>query len=116
MVSQSHDQYSLSHTRELIVNDVTLAIDQMGEARLALEAAQNSYDLAQKLLNADQRKYELGTETIFFVLDSQTRLSQADQTLLSTQIGMQIARATLAHATGDMLAPYQVQIRDEFAK
>ena len=116
LVSQSHDRYTQSHTEEQIVNDVTLAIDQMGEARRALEAAQTSYDLAQKLLNADQRKYELGTETIFFVLDSQTRLSQAEQTLLSTQIGVQIARATLNHATGDMLAPYQVQIRDEFTR
>jgi outer membrane protein len=116
LVTQSHDQYNLRQAKELIVNDVTLAIDQMQEARMALEAAENSYDLAQKLLSADQRKYELGTETIFFVLDSQTRLSQAEQTLLSTQIAVQFARATLDHATGDILEPYGVLIRDQLLK
>jgi len=116
LVAQSRDQYNLRQAKEQIVNDVTLAIDTMAEARMALEAAENSYDLAQKLLSADQRKYELGTETIFFVLDSQTRLSQAEQILLQTQVGMQLAQANLNHATGDILEPYHVQINNNFSK
>jgi outer membrane protein len=116
VVTRSHDLYNMRRTKEQIVNDVTLAIDQMAQARLGLEAAENSYDLAQKSLAADQRKYELGTETIFFVLDSQTRLATAEQTLLSAQIGMQIARANLNHATGDILEPYRVQIKDTFSR
>jgi len=108
--------YSARQTKEEILRDVTLALAQMDEARLALEAARTSYDLAQKSLSADQRKFELGAQTNFFVLDSQTRLAQADLTLLQTQIGMQIARATLSHATGDILDPYHVQIIDQFSK
>jgi outer membrane protein TolC len=116
LVAQSHDLYSKNQTKEQIVHDVTLALDQMEQARSALEAAQTSYDLAKKSLGADQRKYELGAQTNFFVLDSQTRLAQAELVLLQTQIGMQIARATLSHATGDILEPYHVQIRDQFSK
>jgi outer membrane protein TolC len=116
LVTQSHDLYSTRQTKEQILHDVTLALDQMEEARSALDAAQSSYDLAQKSLAADQRKYELGAQTNFFVLDSQTRLAQAELVLLQTQIGMQIARATLSHATGDILEPYHVQIRDQFSK
>lgn len=116
LVSQSRDLYNARQTKEQVVNDVTLAIEQMAKVRMALEAAKNSYDLAQKSLAADQRKYELGTGTIFLVLDSQTRLAQAAQALLSAQIGIQIAQATLNHATGDILEPYHVQINDQFSK
>lgn len=116
LVAQSRDLYNARQAKEQIVNDVTLAIEQMAQVQMALEAAKNSYDLAEKSLAADQRKYELGTGTIFLVLDSQTRLAQAAQALLSAQIGMKIARATLDHATGDILEPYHVQINDNFSK
>jgi outer membrane protein len=116
LVTQSHDQYNLRQSKEQIVNDVTLAIDTVEQARMALDAAETSYDLAQKSLAADQRKYELGTQPIFFVLNSQTLLATAEQALLSAQIGIQVARANLNHATGDLLGPYQVQINDEFSK
>ncbi len=116
LVAQSRDLVNSRLTKEQILHDVTLAIDDMEQARSALEAAQSSYDLAQKSLAADQRKYELGAETNFFVLDSQERLAQADLVLLQTQIGMQIARATLSHATGDILEPFHVEIRDQFSK
>jgi outer membrane protein len=116
VVNRSRDQYNLRQTKEQIVNDVTLAIDTMEQASMALDAAKTSYDLAQKSLAADQRKYELGSETLFVVLDSQTKLAAAEQTLLSAQIGMQLARATLDHATGDILEPYHVQISDQFSK
>ena len=59
---------------------------------------------------ADQRKFELGAETNFFVLDSQTKLAQAELVLLQTQVNYQIALAALGHATGNLLDPYQVQI------
>jgi len=39
-------------------------------------------DLAQKDLAAERRKYELGSEPIFFVLNAQTGLAQAELNLL----------------------------------
>jgi outer membrane protein TolC len=116
LVARSRDLYNSRLTKEQILHDVTLAVDDIEEARMAMEAARSSYDLAQKSLTADQRKYELGAETNFFVLDSQERLAQAELVLLQTQIGMQIARATLSHATGDILEPYRVEIKDQFSK
>ena len=116
LVARSRDLYNSRLTKEQILHDVTLAIDDMKQAKSALEAAQSSYDLAQKSLTADQRKYELGAETNFFVLDSQERLAQAELVLLQTQIGLQVASATLSHATGDILEPYHVQIKDQFSQ
>src|SRR5271154_6247689 len=98
--------------QEQITEEVSLAIHQLEEAKLALEAGKVSFDLAQKSLAADQRKYELGAETNFFVLDSQTKLAQSELDLLQTQINYQIARATVDRATGSLLEPYHVQIAE----
>jgi outer membrane protein TolC len=67
-------------------------------------------DLAKKSLTADQRKFELGAETNFFVLDSQSRLANAELILLQTRILYQLALAGIQHASGDLLAPYHLQV------
>ncbi len=112
LVAQSHDRYSSRQIREQITRDVADAVVQLNQAKLALEAAKSSYGLAQKSLQADQQKYELGAETIFFVLDSQSRLAQAESVLLQTEVSYQVALASLNWATGDNLSPWSIQIRD----
>ena len=61
---------------------------------------------------AEQRKYQLGSGTIFFVLEAQTELATAQQTLLQSEISYQLAIAAVDHATGELLEPYQVQIAE----
>jgi outer membrane protein TolC len=112
LVARRHDLYTSRITREEIVQQVKDAVHLMEEAKLTLAAGKTSLDLAQKSLAADQRKYELGAETNFFVLDSQTKLAQSELDLLQTQINYQIARATLDRATGSLLEPYHVQIAE----
>lgn len=112
LVARRRDLLAGQQTREQIVRQVNDSVHQLQEAKLTLEAGQTSYDLAQKSLAADQRKYELGAETNFFVLDSQTRLAQAELDLLQTRINYQLAKATVEHATGALLDDYQVKIAD----
>jgi len=47
---------------------------------------------------------------VFFVLDAQTQLAQAELNLIQAQINYQLAVAQLDHATGDLLEHHQVQI------
>jgi outer membrane protein TolC len=110
LVTRTRDLYSGRQTQEQITREVTDTVNQLAEAKLALTAGASSFELAQKSLAADQRKYELGAEDNFFVLDSQTRLAQAELVLLQTQINYQIAVASVGHATGNLLSPYQVKI------
>jgi outer membrane protein TolC len=110
LVSRTRDLYSDRQIREQLIREVNNAVRQLEEAKLALAAGTASFDLAQKSLTSDQRKYELGAETNFFVLDSQTKLAQAELVLLQTQINYQIALASVGHATGDLFSPYQVRI------
>src|SRR5271156_5307770 len=112
LVARRHDLYTSQITREQIVQQVKDSVHLLEEAKLTLAAGKTSLELAQKSLAADQRKYELGAETNFFVLDSQTKLAQSELELLQTQINYQIARATVDRATGSLLEPYHVQIAE----
>jgi len=65
---------------------VTRAVHALEEAKLTMEAAKVAVDLARDTLRADERKYELGAEAVFFVLDAQTQLAQAELNLIQAQI------------------------------
>ena len=110
LVSRTRDLYTGGQVREQITREVHDAIHQLDEAREALAAGTTSFELAQKTLTSEQRKYELGAETNFFVLDAQTRLAQAELILLQTQVNYRIALAAVGHSTGDLLSPYHLQI------
>jgi outer membrane protein TolC len=112
LVSRTHDLYSGGQIREQITREVRDAVHQLDEAKLALAAGTTSFELAQESLTSEQRKFELGAETNFFVLDAQTKLAQAELILLQTQVNYRIALAAVGHSTGDLLGPYHVQIAE----
>ena len=90
--------------------EVTNAVHSLEEAKLTMEAAKVAVNLAQESLHADERKYELGAEPVFFVLDAQTQLAQAELNLIQAQVSFQIAVAQVDHATGDLLEHHHVEI------
>ena len=112
LVARHRDLYSQQQVREQITFDVNNSVHQLEEAKLTLEAGKTALDLAEKTLSADQRKYELGSETIFFLLDSQTRVANARASLLQAQIDYQNAVSAVDYATGSLLDAYQVQIAE----
>jgi outer membrane protein len=110
LVAKTRDLYIQRQTAEQITREVADVANQLNQAKLGLSAAIVSVDLARKTLAADQRKFELGAETNYFVLDSQERLAQAELVLLQSQVGYQTALAAVRHATGGLIEPYRVQI------
>ncbi|HTU36021.1 MAG TPA: TolC family protein [Candidatus Acidoferrum sp.] len=110
LASQRADLYSDRLLHEQITLDVTNAVNSLDGSERSMEAAKVALDLAQKTLQADQHKYELGAETVFFVLEAQTELTQAEQTLVQTQVNYQDAAAQVDHDTGNLLTRYAVQI------
>ena len=110
--SRRRDQYRERQTNQNITLEVTNAVHALEQAKLSMEASKVALDLAQKSLRADERKYELGAETVFFVLDSQIVLAQAELNLIQAQVNFQVAVAQVDHATGDLLDHHHVQILD----
>ena len=106
------DQYQERQTNQAITLEVTNAVHSLEEAKLTMEAAKVAADLARDTLHADERKYELGAEPVFFVLDAQTQLARAELNLIQAQVNFQLAVAQLDHATGDLLDHHHVQINE----
>ena len=110
LVSRRNDLYNERQLREQVTLDVSNAVHQLEQAKLTIVAGQESLDLAKKTMAAEQRKYELGDSTNFLVLEAQTEVAAAEQSLLQAEVGYQRAVAGLDHATGELLEPYHVQI------
>ena len=110
LVGRSRDQYQERRTHQSITLEVTNAVHSLEQAKLSMEAARVAESLAVDTLHADERKYELGAEPVFFVLDAQTQLAQAELNLIQSQVNFQLAVAQLDHATGDLLDHHHVQI------
>ena len=110
LVTQRGDQFRQARTTQTVNLDVTNAVHQLEQSKLTLEAAKVSRDLAQKSLQAEERKYQLGSSTVFFVLDAQTQLAQAEFALAQAQTSYQTAVAGIEHATGKLLERHQVKL------
>jgi outer membrane protein len=112
LVSRRRDQYQERATNQNITLDVTTAVHALEAAKLGMEAAKVAVDLAKDTLRADERKYELGSEAVFFVLDAQTQLAVAELNLIQSQVNFQLAVAQVDHATGDLLEHHHVQVAE----
>ena len=110
LVSRRRAQYQERQTTQNITLETVNAVHLLEVSKLSVEAAKVALDIAEKTLHAEERKYELGSETIFFVLEAQTELSSAEQNLVQAQVNYQLAVASLDHATGDLLDHHHVQI------
>jgi outer membrane protein TolC len=110
LVNKRRSMYQLRQREQAIMLEVKHAVDQLEQAKLSVAAAKLARDLSEKNLQAEQRKYELGAQTIFFVLDAQTQLSGAEQSLLQAQISYQRALAQVDRTTGQLLAKNRIQL------
>ncbi|HWQ03422.1 MAG TPA: TolC family protein [Candidatus Nitrosotenuis sp.] len=111
LISQRRSLYTMRQREQSISLEVRNAVHQLEQAKLSMAASRIARDLALKNLEAEQRKYELGVQTIFFVLDAQTQLATAEQNLLQAQISYRRAVTSLDRATGTLLERNNVKIQ-----
>jgi len=112
LVNRHRDLYSAQQAREQIKQEVANAVHQLEQAKLSIAAGKTALDLAQKTLDAEHRKAQLGAENVFFELDAQTKLATAEAALLESEVDYQTAIATLHTVTGSLLQDYDIQISE----
>ena len=111
--SKRRDLYSLRASEQAITLEVRNAVHQLEQAKLSMAAAKIARDLGLKNLEAEQRKYELGVSTIFFVLDAQTQLATAEQGLLQAQVSYQRAVTAVERGTGSLLDRFRIYLAEK---
>jgi len=112
LVAKRRSLYLLRQVEQGITLEVRNAVHQLEQANLSMAAAQIARDLAQKNLEAEQRKYELGAQPIFFTLEAQSQLSLNELNLVQAEIGYQRSLAAVDRATATLLERHRVQISD----
>src|SRR4029079_3325985 len=90
---------------------VLQAVNQVESSKASVQLAQIARDLAQKRVDADQKRYELGTTTIFFVLASQNDLTTAESNLVRESINYRRNLMNLLQRTGELLDERGIQIQ-----
>lgn len=94
--------------------DVQNAIIGLQQSRARYQAAQKARVLQEQTLDAEQKKYALGASTIFFVIQAQRDLAQAQAAEVAALSTYNRARVQLDRATGDILTAHDVNIDEAF--
>jgi outer membrane protein TolC len=91
--------------------EVVNAVSRVESSRASMKLAQISVDYAKKRLEAEQRKYERGITTIFFLLDAQTSLTLAEADLVERSVQYQQALVRLRSVTATLLNNYGIVVQ-----
>jgi len=83
--------------------DVLNAVTQVENSRASVKLAQVALDFSQKRLEAEQKRYDLGVTTIFFVIQAQQDLVNAQANVVTQSINYRRALITLLRQTGQLL-------------
>jgi outer membrane protein TolC len=76
-------------------------------AALQLQRAREAVSASQAALDGEREKYRLGVGQLVDVLTMEDRLTVAEQSLVSAELGYALALAQLRFATGSIVAPDQ---------
>jgi outer membrane protein len=91
--------------------EVLNAVTQVESARAAVKLAQVALDFSQKNREAEQKRYDLGVTTLFFLLESQQQETRAQAALVTESVNYRRALLGLLRASGQLLEERGVQIQ-----
>jgi outer membrane protein len=109
-IRKRQDALQLRKLEQGLRLQVLNAIDDLEAIRASMEQAETARQFAEKRFAAEQKKYELGVTQLFFVLDAQTQLNQADNDVLRQNITYRRALINLYLMTGEILAERHVTL------
>lgn len=111
VVSKRQDLLAKRSTEQNIRQQVLVAVSQVESSKASVKLAAVARDFAQKQLDAEQKKYDLGTSVIFFVLDAQTRLVNAEAALVNQTVQYRRNQLNLLRVTGELLEDRGIQVQ-----
>ncbi len=110
-IQKKRDLYQLRSQEQRIRQEVLNAVAGVELAKAALEQATVARDFAQKRVDAEQKKYDLGVQVAFFVLEAQTDLALANADVVAQSIAYRRSMLDLLQSTGELLEARGVSIR-----
>ncbi len=109
-LEQRQAETSLRRLQNNIVVEVRNALIALEQNRARVEAAQKARELAVRTLDAEQKKYQLGASTIFFVIQAQRDLAQAESTEVRALADLLKAKVEYDRSLGRTLQTNSINI------
>ena len=103
-------ELSLKKQENQVRTDIQNALVQVQQARESYQAATQARILQEQTLDAEQKKFTLGTSTPYFVVQAQRDLATAQQAEVTARTSYALAKNTLDTAAGMTLERYNVQL------
>jgi outer membrane protein len=103
VVSKKRDALTLRTTQQQVRLDVVTALTNLEMSKESVRLASVARDFAQKNLDAENQKYQLGTDPVLFVLQAQNVLVQAESSIVTNQVGLRRSILNLLTRTGELL-------------
>jgi outer membrane protein TolC len=110
-VGKKMDALRLRAIIQTVRLQVLNAVTNLENSRASVELAKVARDLAQKRVDAEQKKYELGIDQIFFVLAAQTDLTTAESQLVNQTISYRLNQLALLRALGTLLDERRISVQ-----
>jgi outer membrane protein TolC len=111
LVSKKRDMLTVRNTQQQVRLDILQAVSQVEASKASVKLAQVALDFSQKRLDAEQKKYELGTSQIYFVLQAQQDLVTAQNTLVQQSVQYRRNLLNLSRREGTLLDEMGVVIQ-----
>src|SRR5579871_1010301 len=102
-VQKKTDALNLRNTQQAIRLNILTAVTKLEGAEEQLKLAKVQLDFAQKNLDAENTKFQLGTEINQNVINAQQVLVQAQSAVVTNQIGVRLNQLNLLTQTGELL-------------
>ncbi|MBI1738087.1 MAG: TolC family protein, partial [Acidobacteria bacterium] len=109
---QRQAETSLKRLQNSIIVEVRNAQIALEQNRARVEAAQKSRELAERTLDAEQKKYQLGASTIFFVIQAQRDLAAAQSAEVSSLVALTKSKVDFEKALGRTLEVNNITLAD----
>jgi outer membrane protein TolC len=103
LVAKKRDSLNVRTVRQQVRLDVLTAVSQVESSKDAMKLSVVAQDFSRKYMEAEQKKYELGNSTIFFVLQAQGALVSAESSVVQNSVSYRRNLMLLLLRTGDLL-------------
>ena len=112
LLTERQDETRYRQTVNNVAIDVRNAQIALEQARVTLAAAAKTHDLDQQTLDAEQKKYQLGTSTLFNIVSDQNTLAGASSAEVRARMNLAQAKVNFDRAMGRTLEVYNITIAD----
>jgi outer membrane protein TolC len=103
LVQKKRDALTLRDSQQGVRLNVLNAVNNVESSKESLKLAIVARDFAAKYLDAENQKFQLGSEPMQFVLEAQTQLSQAESAVVQAKVGLRRNLLNLYTQTGELL-------------